>query len=412
MSWASMNAPLFRHEVIEAGRERLSGTVVAATPPRARLYLALVIGVVAILVAILAFGTYTSRAAARGVVAFDGGVARVYPNASGEIRAVHVQEGTRVEAGAPLVTIALAQGANGVGDQLALVDEQDVALADQQRLAASLAETEARTLEGQRDALATAIASLRRQQRLAADQIRLAEAGSRRAARLAAEGAGSRRQAEESRAAVIARRAEAESLTERIAAQDQALRALSSQAAERRLEGQRRTAELAAQRAGLGEQRAALARTDRLVLTAPVAGEVGDLAGEIGQRARPEVALVTLIPAGSRTEVWLYANSEAVGSVAPGQAVKLNFDAFPYQRHGSGHGIVTAVSRVAVEPAALDPALGIQEPVFRIRVAIERLPPAIAAGVLRPGTTVSANLILRERSLWEALFNPISAAFG
>lgn len=407
-----MNAPLFRHEVIEAGRERLSGTVVAATPPRARLYLALVLGVVAILVTILWFGTYTSRATARGVVAFDGGVARVYPNAPGEIREVHVREGARVEAGAPLMTIALAQGANGVGDQLIQIDQQEVALADQQRLAASLAETEARTLEGQRDALAAAIASLRRQQRLAQEQIRLAEAGSRRAARLATEGAGSRRQVEESRAALLARRAEAEGFTERIAAQDQALRALSSQAAERRLEGQRRTAELAGQRASLGEQRAALSRTDRLVLTAPVSGEVGDLAGELGQRARPDVALVTLIPAGSRHEVWLYANSEAVGSVQPGQKVQINFDAFPYQRHGSGQGTVTAVSRVPVEPAALDPALGIQEPVFRIRVAIESLPPAIGADVLRPGTTVSANLILRRRSLWEALFNPIASALG
>ena len=38
-----MTVQLFRQEVIEAGRERLAGTVVAAVPPRAKLYVGLVL---------------------------------------------------------------------------------------------------------------------------------------------------------------------------------------------------------------------------------------------------------------------------------------------------------------------------------------------------------------------------------
>ena len=53
------------------------------------------------------------------------------------------------------------------------------------------------------------------------------------------------------------------------------------------------------------------------------------------------------------------------------------FDAFPYQKYGAGRGTVTAVSRVPIEPSALDSALGIEEPVFRIRVAIDEAVPQL-----------------------------------
>jgi membrane fusion protein len=51
-----MNSPLFRQEVIEAGRDRLAGTVVAATPPGSRLYAGLLMLFAAALVALLVFG--------------------------------------------------------------------------------------------------------------------------------------------------------------------------------------------------------------------------------------------------------------------------------------------------------------------------------------------------------------------
>ena len=128
----------------------------------------------------------------------------------------------------------------------------------------------------------------------------------------------------------------------------------------------------------------------------------------VPQRAKPEASLVTIVPTNAHMEIWLYAPTRAVGFVHPGQQVRLFFDAFPYQKYGAGRGRVTAVSRVPIEPAALDSALGIQEPVFRIRVAIDQAVPRLADADtrLRPGMTLTANLVLERRSLWEVLFNP------
>jgi membrane fusion protein len=407
-----MNSPLFRQEVIEAGRDRLAGTVVAATPPRSRIYATLLMLVFAALVLLLVFGQYATREPVRGVVSYDAGLARVYPNAPAEIRQVHVRAGAVVSAGDPLVTISLAQGRGGIGNQLTELQRQDAELARQLELASQLGSAETQALDRQRSSLAAAVASLERQRSFAAGQIGLAEAAVRRAGRLAAEGAGSQRQVEENRAAVLARRAEVEAINERIISQQEALRAIDAQILQRRIAATQSGSQLSAQRAALAEQRAALARTDQLTLTAPVAGEVGDVGVEIGQRARPETSLVTIVPRGSRVEVWLYAPSRALGFVQPGQEVRLQFDAFPYQKYGAGRGTVTAVSRVPIEAAAIDPALEISEPVFRIRVRIEQVAPGIPGGEsrLRPGMTLSAHLVLQRRSLWEVVFNPFASA--
>lgn len=402
-----MATQLFRQEVIEAGRDRLAGTVVAATPPRGRLYVSLVLAVAAIFVAFLVFGQYASSAQVRGVVAFDSGIARVYPAAQGEVRAIHARTGMRVAAGDPLVTLGLAQGAGGVGGQLSEVAAQDSELARQEQLASMLGSSETQALQAQRSNLGAGIASLERQRSIASGQISLAEAAARRSIQLAREGAGTQRQVEDGRAALLARRAELESLTERLITQRDALSQVEARIAQRSIEADRSRSEIVARRAALAEQGAALKRTDQLVLTAPVAGEVGDVATEVGLRAKPDTSLVTIVPEGSRLEVWLYAPSRAVGFVRPGQQVRLNFDAFPYQRFGIGRGTVTAVSRVPVEASAIDSDLGINEPVFRIRVRLDRMPPRAAQGqLLRPGMTLSANLVLERRSFWEIIFNP------
>ena len=407
-----MNSPLFRQEVIEAGRDRLAGTVVAATPPNSRLYGMIVMAVAAAIALILIFGQYAAREQVKGVVSYDSGIARVYPNAPAEIRQVHVRTGAYVSAGDPLVTISLAQGRGGIGGQLSELARQEAELARQQDLVSQLGSAETQALDRQRASLGAAVASLERQRTFASGQVGLAEASVRRAARLAAEGAGSQRQVEENRAAVLARRSEVESINERIITQREALRAIGAQILQRRIESSRSGSEVGAQRAALAEQRAALLRTDQLTLTAPVGGEVGDVSVQVGQRARPDTSLVTIVPRGSRLEVWLYAPSRAIGFVRPGQEVRLQFDAFPHQKYGAGRGTVTAVSRVPIEPSAIDQSLGIQEPVFRIRVAIDKVAPRVAGSEsrLRPGMTLSASLVLQRRRLWEVIFNPFASA--
>lgn len=412
-----MASTLFRTEVVEAQRERLTGTVVAATPPRAGVYATLLSAAFVALLLILVFGRFATRETAKGIVAPDRGIARVYPPAPVEVRAVHVREGQRVAAGTRLVTVAVTQGrdagGDGVAGQIREIDRQDAELARQQALARQLGSAETAGLEQQRQGLSAEIASLERQRALAAGQAELADQGSARARRLLSEQAGTRRALEEARAAALARRAEVEALGGQIITQREALRRIGSDIAQRRIGADRGGAEIAAQRADLAGRRAALARLDRLELTAPVAGEVGGLVAEIGQRASPDGSLLTLIPAGSRMEAWVYAPSRAAGRVRVGQRVRLLFDALPYQHFGAGRGTVVAVAGSATDPAAIDAGLKITDPVYRVRVrvdAVSGLRGADRPATLRPGMTLTADLILEERRLWEVFLDPVLRA--
>jgi membrane fusion protein len=411
-----MATQLFRQEAIEAGRHRLVGTVVAAVPPGSRVYTIVAAAVGVGLVALLCFGSYSSRQQVRGVIAFDRGVTRVYPPAPAEIRTIHVRQGQRVAKGAPLLTISLSPGRDssgeGMASQLAQIAHQDAELARQLELASDLSASERVALMQQRESAAAAIASLERQRSIARDQVALAESDSQRTARIAREGAGSKRQVEESRAALLARRAAIEGIEERLISQREALRGLDAEVEQKRIAALRTRSEIAGRRAALAEARAGLIRQDHLVLTAPVAGDVGEIIGQIGQRARPDASLVTIVPASSRLEAWLYAPSRAIGFVRPGQPVRLLLDAFPFQKYGAVPGRIVAVSRVATDPGAIDPGLELKEPVFRVRVRAEEgaMGAPADAGALRQGMTLSANIVLERRRLWEIFFEPVLAA--
>ena len=211
---------------------------------------------------------------------------------------------------------------------------------------------------------------------------------------------------------MLARRAELESISERLIAQRASLQSSEVDIQRRGLEARQSRSVLLAQRAALAEQRALLMRSDQITLTAPINGVVGDVSAQEGQRTRPDASLVTVIPRNSRMEVWLYAPSRAVGLSRPGQAVRLRFDSFPYEKYGVGAGVVTEVSRVPTEPSNIGVDLGFQEPVFRIRVRIDSFAPRAPTNIdaLRPGMTVSANLVLERRSLWQVLFGPLREA--
>jgi len=411
-----MTTKLFRQEVIEAGRDRLTGTVVAAVPPGSRLYTGILLAVAALLVALLMLGEYPSRVQVKGSVVQGGGIAQVSAASPGQVREVFVEEGAPVSAGAPLVALSHSVGSDpggeGLASRLAELDRQDAALARQQALASSLGVSDASGIAQQKSGLVASISSLERQRSLVSGQIALAEADHRRTLRLAEEGAGTQRQVEESRGALLSQRLELERLTERLATQRETLRGLDSQIASRHIDSEQSQAEIAAQRAALAEQRTALLRLDRLVLTAPVDGIVGDVAVRPGQSAEPGTALITVLPRSGRTEVQLCAPSRGIGFVRPGQEVRLQFDDFPYQRHGAGLGAVRWVSEVPIDPRSLDPGLGITEPVFRIRVELLEGPSMAMAArqPLRPGMTLSANLVLERRPLWAVFLDPVLRA--
>jgi membrane fusion protein len=86
--------------------------------------------------------------------------------------------------------------------------------------------------------------------------------------------------------------------------------------------------------------------------------------------------------------------------------------AFPYQRFGTVKGRISTISKTVLGPTEIAiPGLKVEEPVFRVRVALTRDDiQAYVEGIpLQPGMVLSADIVFDRRSLIRWLFDPLFA---
>ena len=151
-----------------------------------------------------------------------------------------------------------------------------------------------------------------------------------------------------------------------------------------------------------------------LELKAPQNGRVKDLATHTaGTVTQPDTILMTLVPDDEtlHAEVWL--SNEDVGFVRPGQAVKLKFAAFQFQKYGMLDGKVEQIAADAAEKAesTADPRL--PQMAYRTLLSLQRQTLAVD-GVpyrLAPGMQLAAEVKLGERTILEYLLSPVRKAW-
>ncbi len=409
--------PLFRAEALEAQGQQWLGGISLVRPLSLAWVTAAVLAVAVTLAAFLVLAPYTRKAAASGVLAPDTGLIRLVPVAAGTVLERLVQEGQAVQAGQVLFVLALDRPWLAESTQ-ALVRRS---LDDRRR---SL-ETAARTQQALADARQAALD--KRLQALAAELAQVdAESALQQQRRVLAEQALARLESLQTAQFISPAQVQAkaeELLTQRVASQALVRQRAALLREQAELQGERQALPLLASDGAGGLQRE-LSQLDReaaeqdaeqrLVVRAPRAGTVGTLFVDAGQSVSPASALATLLPQGARLQAQLFAPSSAVGFVQPGQAVRLRFEAFPYQKFGHRPGRVLQVSRTPLASSelaalALPAVAATGEPMFRITVALDDEALALP---LAPGMRLQADVLLERRRLVEWLFEPLLGLRG
>lgn len=171
-----------------------------------------------------------------------------------------------------------------------------------------------------------------------------------------------------------------------------------------------RLSDIAQQIAQLHGQRAHIIKASR-------AGIVNNLQAREGQQAYSgnSIPLLTLIPVDTQLTAQLLIPVHSAGFIAPGQALDIRYDAFPYQKFGLYRGNVISISDTVLLPnEILNAAVAIQEPVYRVTAHLQQAT-VQAYGQdfsLKPGMTLSADVRLSERSLVQWLLEPIYSLKG
>jgi membrane fusion protein len=112
------------------------------------------------------------------------------------------------------------------------------------------------------------------------------------------------------------------------------------------------------------------------IVRAPAAGKIALLAASPGQTVDPKRLLLTIVPTDSPLQAELLVPAHAIGFIAPGQAVRILYDAFPYQEFGAHSGVVRAVSQTMTTED--DGPIRLRQPSYRVHVALNRFDMVLA----------------------------------
>lgn len=404
---------MFRPEAIEHATARLEGTVVV---PMSTSWWTLTLGLLGSLIlaaAFLAMGSYVRTETVTGVLSPNLGTATISPSRPGIVTEVFVTEGTIVRAGTPLMEVSAEQAMRGgeseaaavrqsLGEQEGSMDLQTRLLRQQAAAELSRQQAEANGVRLELAALETQIA--RQEERVAKA---VAEFGDVQAA--VASGFVTKRESQSRADVVDARRQEALTLRRQAASLRSQLAQSERAAAERGLANEGEIARLSSTKSELGRRRLEFERGQGYTVVAPVSGRVTAVRARPGQLAIPDQVSMAIIPNGSAIEAELQVPTRAAGFLALGQEVRLQVDAFPFQRFG------TITARISGLPVAVSRAQGDSgakaEPVYLVTAKIQD-PTVRAFGskhMLQPGMTFTASIVTAKRSLFEWLFEPLLA---
>lgn len=398
--------------------------------PAPRVALWALLTLVALALAWSCWGQLDVVAVAPGRIVVSDRTKIVQPLEAGVVKAIHVRDGDRVQAGQLLIEL---DPTAAVADHRSVLEQTQATHAERQRAQALL-----QALDGKPLPLAADVQTQAEWSDISARQARLQAEAQRRQAELqtvervlaklnavlplarqregdiqslAAQGfvaghAGQDRtrervELEQDLATQQARLAEAQAA---LAESDKSLQAYQ---AEQRRSLNDRWAKARLDAAQLSQQGAKTHNRERLTrLTAPIAGTVQQLAvhttGGVVTAAQP---LMVLVPEQAEVTAEVTLENKDIGFVHEGQRAEVKVDTFNFTRYG----LVPATVLRVTPDAVVDEKRG---PVYMATVRLERTSLNIDGRevALAPGMTVSAELKLRRRTVMEYLLSPLQRA--
>ncbi|WDR06217.1 HlyD family type I secretion periplasmic adaptor subunit [Devosia rhodophyticola] len=134
---------------------------------------------------------------------------------------------------------------------------------------------------------------------------------------------------------------------------------------------------------------------------------------EVAQRSvasvvQPAEPLITLVPLNVPLEVEVSVAGNDIGHLTTGDAARIKFDAFPFQKHGTVEGHVTSISENSfAKQANADQAGGAAFYKVRIALGEDELRNVPATFRMLPGMTVAAEIHAGERSVISYFLYPL-----
>ncbi len=420
------STPLFRKEAVEAQRPQAYGRAILVRPITFSVLTSVAVAIAGVIVGYFVWGTYTEHVTLRGQLLPDRGVIKVHPAQFGTVVEKHVSEGDSVARGDALFVISSERFSSAMGPTKGLVGrelERQQAILEQAIERAQAHESaELESLERTEAALKEEMRNLDAMLESQRERLALAEEAVERYSIVQDRGFVPEDRLIAERDNYLQQRSQLQSLERERAAVERQLTELKNNARNLPFRYDNELADLeralASVRRDLTENEA-----QRLVtVTTPTSGTAAVVGAQIGQFVDTSRPLLSIVPDDSELEAHVYAPSNAIGFIEPGDKVLLRYEAYPYQRFGHHESTVEAVSRTAVSPAELASAAvarGVPEaqggePLYKVTLALssQTITAYGEQHELEVGMAVEADVLQDTRRLYEWILEPLYSLTG
>jgi len=411
----SVRPTLFRQEAITfQNNHRLWGDVASLQPLSTKFFAWAIAISSAAIVLFLAMAQYSRKETAVGYLTPTKGTAKIFAAQRGTINQVYVEEGERVAQGQPLLAVDTDQIANDGMDvnfnmlETLLVQREllKANIAGEERRAISETERLTALLLGLRSEITHIEGQIKTQQeRLRVSESDLASAEQLRTKGVMADAEFRRRKLQtlEQKQAESALKQQAAARNNQLSEADFSLRQLPTVMAQKIQILRNDLASVEQRIAEINGRRA-------YVVRAPTTGRVSTLQSTVGQSVDPQRLQLEIVPEDAVLQAELFVPARAIGFVQPGQAVRILYDAFPYQHFGTYRANVIKVSQTILTGSDARGPIALKEPAYRVTAALDRAD-IDAAGkkiALQPDMLFRADIILEKRSLVSWLISPFT----
>ncbi|AIW17230.1 HlyD family efflux transporter periplasmic adaptor subunit [Vibrio europaeus] len=407
---------LFRNEVTER-QHGYYGDILIALPPTFTRLIALTSLVGIVVVAFTLWGEFSQKEKVQGLLLPKGGIADVFAPESGLISQRLVEEGQRVTRGQALYVINTESTNPTDGDlrqHLGALMNKNVELVKQQVAAnETLTHQKQQALEREIRQLAVNAEGHRQVIALKKQQLKLAQETLASFVTKQQQQTISKIELRQRRSDMLAIEADLQQL--QLQLDDFRYQKTQKQAEIKQL-GSQLTLERAQLQRRVGDVQQQLATNNALketVVPSPFDGTVSALNVSQGPVSQNSV-LLSIIPEGQALQAVLFVPSRAVGFLSVGQSVRLQYEAFPYQKFGQYEGVIDAISSttVAVDDLKYQPPSQAKTPlppfVYLVKVTL-RSQSVDVYGVdtpLRAGMNLEASLEVERRKIYQWLLDP------
>jgi membrane fusion protein len=150
-------------------------------------------------------------------------------------------------------------------------------------------------------------------------------------------------------------------------------------------------------------------------LRAPRAGVIANLQAQLGQKTDSALPLLSIVPTNSDIEAKMLVPVSSAGFIQAGQHIDIRYHAFPFEKFGLYKGKITSISDSIIMPNEVHSSpIKVNQPAYLIKAKLMQTHvDAYGKPVnLKAGMTLSADVQLSERSLFEWLLEPVYSLQG